>query len=50
MAVPEDIRSNFSHLATLDAQLVRLGRLAERYFSDDPNTALLKLRQGQRLR
>jgi len=45
MAVPEDIRSNFSHLVSLDAQLVRLGRLAERYFTDDPNTALLKLRQ-----
>jgi len=37
--------SNFSHLALLDAQLVRLGRLAEHYFTDDPNTALLKLRQ-----
>lgn len=26
-------------------QLVRLGMLAERYFADDPNTAILKLRQ-----
>lgn len=26
-------------------QLVRLGALAERYFKDDPNTSLLKLRQ-----
>jgi len=37
--------SNFSHLGSLDVQLARLGRLAERYFPDDPNTALLKLRQ-----
>ena len=37
--------SNFSHLATHDEQLVRLGLLAERYFADDPNTCLLKLRQ-----
>ena len=37
--------SNFAHLKTHDEQLVRLGLLAERYFSDDPNTCLLKLRQ-----
>ena len=38
-------RTNFAHLATHDDQLVRLGMLAERYFAEDPNTALLKLRQ-----
>ncbi len=37
--------SNFSFLKAHDAQLVRLGLLAERYFADDPNTCLLKLRQ-----
>jgi type I restriction enzyme R subunit len=36
---------NFSHLQSHDEQLVRLGMLAERYFADDPNTCLLKLRQ-----
>ena len=38
-------QSNFSQLQTHDEQLVRLGLLAERYFADDPNTCLLKLRQ-----
>ena len=38
-------RTNFGHLEPHDGQLVRLGMLAERYFADDPNTALLKLRQ-----
>lgn len=37
--------SNFSHLMEHDEQLVRLGVLAERYYVDDPNTCLLKLRQ-----
>ena len=37
--------ANFDFLAKHDAQLVRLGALAERYFSEDPNTALIKLRQ-----
>jgi type I restriction enzyme R subunit len=37
--------ANFGHLASFDAQLVRLGSLAERYFSDDPITCLMKLRQ-----
>ena len=37
--------SNFHHLQAHDPQLVRLGMLAERYFPDDPNTCLLKLRQ-----
>lgn len=40
-----DKASNFGHLKAHDPQLVRLGRLAERYFADDPNTCLLKLRQ-----
>ena len=37
--------ANFGFLARHDAQLVRLGALAERYFGDDPSTALIKLRQ-----
>ncbi|MDX1971233.1 MAG: type I restriction-modification system endonuclease, partial [Candidatus Sumerlaeia bacterium] len=40
-----DFRSNFSQLSVHDEQLVRLGQLAERYLAEDPNTALLKLRQ-----
>ncbi|MCA9785596.1 MAG: type I restriction-modification system endonuclease, partial [Candidatus Cloacimonetes bacterium] len=39
------MRTNFALLEPHDQQLVRLGMLAERYFADDPNTALLKLRQ-----
>ena len=39
------VSPNFSHLRPYDEQLFRLGSLAERYFPDDPNTALLKLRQ-----
>lgn len=38
-------RSNFGFLSQHDEQLVRLGMLAERYFPDDPNTTLLKVRQ-----
>jgi type I restriction enzyme R subunit len=37
--------SNFAHLQAHDEQLLRLGMLAERYFAEDPNTCLLKLRQ-----
>lgn len=37
--------TNFGFLEVHDAQLVRLGILAERYFRDDPNTCLFKLRQ-----
>lgn len=37
--------SNFSVLGQHDEQLLRLGMLAEKYFADDPNTCLLKLRQ-----
>ena len=39
------ISANFDFLAPHDAQLVRLGALAERYFQEDPNTCLIKLRQ-----
>jgi len=39
------VSSNFAHLRPYDEQLFRLGSLAERYFPEDPNTALLKLRQ-----
>ena len=37
--------SNFSVLSQHDEQLLRLGMLAEKYFADDPNTCLPKLRQ-----
>lgn len=36
---------NFDFLATHDGRLVTLGGLAERYFRDDPSTAIVKLRQ-----
>ncbi len=39
------LSSNFAHLQFHDEQLLHLGMLAERYFADDPNTCLLKLRQ-----
>jgi len=39
------LSSNFAFLKAHDEQLVRLGALAERYFPEDPNTCLLKLRQ-----
>jgi type I restriction enzyme, R subunit len=42
---PPLLTSNFAHLQAHDEQLLRLGMLAERYFPDDPNTSLLKLRQ-----
>jgi type I restriction enzyme R subunit len=45
MKKPTSISSNFTHLRLHDEQLLRLGMLAERYFSEDPNTCLLKLRQ-----
>jgi hypothetical protein len=41
----KEISANFDFLGTHHAQLVRLGGLAERYFKDDPNTCLIKLRQ-----
>lgn len=37
--------TNFAFLESHDEQLVSLGMLAEKYFADDPNTCLLKLRQ-----
>jgi len=44
------VSTNFSQLRRYDEQLFRLGVLAERYFPEDPNTALIKLRQlGERL-
>ena len=39
------VSANFQFLTVHDDQLVRHATLAERYFSDDPNTCLLKLRQ-----
>lgn len=39
------ISANFDFLRSDDVQLVRLSGLAERYFKDDPNTCLIKLRQ-----
>ncbi len=36
---------NFGFLAKQDPELVKLGALAERYFRDDPGTAIFKLRQ-----
>src|SRR6266540_2143662 len=39
------VSANFTFLASHDPQLVRLDALAERYFQDDPNTCLIKLRQ-----
>lgn len=37
--------SNFAFLQKLEPQVFRLGALAERYFTDDPNTCLIKIRQ-----
>jgi type I restriction enzyme R subunit len=39
------ILTNISCLREHDEQLLRLGLLAEKYFSDDPNMSILKLRQ-----
>ncbi|WAX97310.1 type I restriction-modification system endonuclease [Aminobacter sp. NyZ550] len=36
---------NFAFLGVYDTRLVTLGGLAERYFRDDPSTAIFKLRQ-----
>lgn len=43
------IQSNFDVLRSYEEQLWRLGALAERYFAEDPNTCLLKLRQFSEL-
>ncbi|HRQ23334.1 MAG TPA: type I restriction-modification system endonuclease [Anaerolineales bacterium] len=45
MKSPNQTSANFSHLQVVDEQLVRLGALAEKYFADDPNTSLIKMRQ-----
>ena len=37
--------ANFGFLAPYEERLVKIGALAERYFRDDPNTCLIKLRQ-----
>jgi type I restriction enzyme R subunit len=37
--------ANFGFLAVHDEKLVTLGGLAERYFRDDPSTAIVKLRR-----
>jgi len=37
--------SNFAFLGVYDKRLMTLGGLAERYFRDDPSTAIVKLRQ-----
>lgn len=39
------ISPNFACLASREPLLAQLGTLAEKFFADDPNTALLKLRQ-----
>ena len=39
------LSANFDFLSAHSLQLTRLGGLAERYFKDDPNTCLIKLRQ-----
>jgi type I restriction enzyme R subunit len=41
----KQVSANFEFLALYSPQLTRLGGLAERYFKDDPNTCLIKLRQ-----
>ena len=45
MNLPDALVSNFAQLRAHDEQLLRIGMLAERYFAEDPNTCLLKLRQ-----
>ena len=45
MTSAQPLCSNFAHLGEHDDQLLRLGLLAERYFPEDPNTSLIKLRQ-----
>jgi len=37
--------SNFKQLQKYEPQLAYLGYRAEKYFPEDPNTALLKVRQ-----
>ena len=42
------ISANFGFLGTHDAQFVRLGGLAERYFKDDTNTCRRELSEDDR--
>ncbi len=37
------VSPNFAYLKVHDAQLVKIGTLAEKYFRDDPVTRLIKL-------
>jgi type I restriction enzyme R subunit len=39
------LQTNFAFLVEYDEQIVRLGMMAEKYFAEDPNTSLLKIRQ-----
>ena len=39
------IQTNLAHLQEHSEQLLRLGLLTEKYFADDTNNCLLKLRQ-----
>ena len=41
--------ANFQFLGVHDPSLATLGGLAERYFRDDPSTALIKLLWGTRV-
>lgn len=41
----EELSANFNHLRALSPELYRLGVLAERFFSEDANTSLIKSRQ-----
>jgi type I restriction enzyme R subunit len=41
--------TNFGFFQGHSEQMLRLGMLAEKYFADDPNTCLLKLRQFSEL-
>lgn len=45
MISSEKFSVNYSHLQAVDDQLARLGTLAEKYYADDPNTSLIKMRQ-----
>lgn len=45
MPSTDPLRSNFAFLREHDEQLFKIGLLAERYFTEDPNTCLLKIRQ-----
>jgi type I restriction enzyme R subunit len=48
--MPNSIPSNFGFLKVHDAQLVRFGMLAEKYFADDPNTRVLAASSCRRIR